>query len=1479
MSTINRFKNLDDRLSTSTTTNRFKGLEEQVPSQNGAVSNTRELNQFGLPVSYISQGSGTTETPVKDDGFLTKAAKFVLPRKAEDFFGLNDTEQQKQTRDNITSSYENKFAREDLGRLQQRIDPETGKLPTQTAGGVIKETPGIKYVPFFGAVPSIKDSYALYQAAKRLESGTNTPVDDNILAQFKAKSEQDKTFGAKVLNVLVELPAFAGELAATGGIFSSVKGGTQKLVTKGLETAAEKSAKRKAIESVLTRSVGNVAGATAQTIPARFLEITAETIQNMTPEYQYQPGEANTFSSFISEPGDDVWLAATKALSNQWVEVVSEKSGGIFNEALAPVKSRLMKLAVFKALVKKNPSLTSSKFMSLVNSAGWNGVLAEMGEERIGELMRGALTQVGLSEDGFKMPSKEQLAVELVSFAIPGAAIGIANKAMQSQDGSFKGFKTDTTGMTNYDNLLNTTDKASNGQTLQDYYRDEKGMSGEIITMSPDEYINRAAEGFNKDINELIETRGTKYPTQYAEKMNNGENFNMPVLDYSKDGFTQEGLNRAIAAKQLGINEMPVLVVNNKQKTSTITNQETAPTPKGPGHRKLNDTLDRMVRSGTLFEEDAVILKTLFEDTNDDYLVKLNLEDVKNLPALGRFRIKQRMRDMAILDGSNRLQMRKGEAENNSMTSAAKTFVHEYGHSGWYMILSQEERDMVKDVYRKLGRKGRISLFEKGAGSNPNYHGRAERKDVGREFWAESFAEYVMENKVPAEQMRPLLEKVGRYLYNGLKRLVFRGNVNAINKLKPLYEKILAGDKTTPLSVFANKEPPSFNAEVRKMIGEIEAEDEKGFQERRKEMLGKPTTKQVPVKSLFPGVTEQPIQKPQGESPVDMFPDVPPDLIDTVEPIEKVLEGDKRTPINERVRFIDYLRTPWRVFERMGIRAQYQSLLKAYENYVQELPKNIDKITTWSKQVSQEGNEKIFRSLDGETVELNPEEIKVKNEIKSWLRQWADRLGMDPDARISEYITHIFPFGKNGEIPEELAYVINKKIPGSVYDPFLLQRKGAEGYLKDTWAALDAYVKRATRKVHMDPALAELKDASDDLTDVSQLNYINKYVGTINMRPTELDTAIDNHIKELFGFRFGVRPTAAITRTIRKTIARAKIAGSVVSFGKNLTQGVNTFSELGTHYTTKGYIDLVKFGKKELEENGVLIQPFIEDRTYSAVKKAAEKFDNAMFVNMSASELVNRGAAYYGAKAKFLNGKIKPKEFRNALGREMPADYSPTMEDAIDYGKAISAKTQFLFGPLDTPVGMSSDIAKTAAQFQTFGLKQQEFIWQMLGEKEYLKFTRYMLSSMLLFAYIGSAFGMRWDDSLKTLRWGYPPIVQFIIDLAQKGVFGKDKYGNKLDPMERVSGVAGSLFTNVVPTGAQIKRSVEGFNAVNEGAVYGKAPDGAQRGDFQYEIDQTPMNYIRGTLFGKGNLPSAQEYYKNKESGKKPSGNNRFSGL
>ncbi len=94
-----------------------------------------------------------------------------------------------------------------------------------------------------------------------------------------------------------------------------------------------------------------------------------------------------------------------------------------------------------------------------------------------------------------------------------------------------------------------------------EYMSKRKNMIGSIEWMSPREYIDKCIAGF-KSIGERGEVergRDPKLIKQYAQDMKNGDIFPMLSLDY-RGGFGQEGLHRAMAAKAIGVEKVPVFV-------------------------------------------------------------------------------------------------------------------------------------------------------------------------------------------------------------------------------------------------------------------------------------------------------------------------------------------------------------------------------------------------------------------------------------------------------------------------------------------------------------------------------------------------------------------------------------------------------------------------------------------------------------------------------------------------------------------------------------------------------------------------------------------------------------------------------------------------------------------------------------------------------------------------------------------------------
>jgi len=1509
-----------DRYAYATTGDRAGRYENLMPNPDykPAVEPEKPEEQ----VMTISDPSNFNLKPPEKDNIFEKAAKFVLPKGAEQYFGLTEKDE--------LSAGDRIKKNEDLNQSyfrQQRKAENISNVETPQAKYVAPTTTGGRWadaVKNFGYIPDVYTGYiepAVGTVAEIAGTQTGSPklrewgeqfTDTSMEQHRRSASGQSMVDTPGVFEGGLKDPRFYSKtISQTTGFLASILGTSIAVtaVTKNplagvsagyaVGTMLEGSG---AYQEMIDAGVAPDNAAVAGTVYG----VLATMIENATG-IKPAGGSDQLIKDFAAEAGKN---AAVKKFFRKWVEegVLEEGSQQLVQNLVTKFVDENQEVfdgvaeSMVTGLIASGPMVGGSTYLANRNKK----------QEDV-ESNQGVQTEPqNFTTSGDTFTSSDEQAPAGQSWMVP---------VDQNEIGKSQNYIDENTAMQakgeigtytmNHVKKDPKTGEWTEKQKEHSEFRHKPfaGVEEDLLRRIQiggganlgKEDLMRLGEalvknGYANDSTGLIvkayagndvilgTTKGEQMSTHYIVA---GINKDTGKLETVRFHATPISNDQILGRTRLSIAEMseesPIGITDGNTSSDSETSREFVP---GPGWKKVAAKFDGWVRQGHMNAEDAVVLKNLFEDANDDYLASLNLSVNGRLSrSLGRFNFKTKvdpnwdrstwngkMKDVPRIFDPARADEHKLELQKNlpgKGNDAARVFLHEYGHSNWFMTLSDSERAMVDREYKRLGKQGSKRVFKGGLDVNPNYHASNIK-----EFFAEMFAEYVLENKVPAKYMEPMLKRLATRFYTAMKRLVNRGEVDAVNRLKPIFEKALAGDKNI-ITDLVEGEPPSFKQELQAMFADdtgeptpnkkIDLKVDKPFGS----IDGVKQPAQPTQSPLFPGAppeVKRPTPSPIQPSPVQ--PVVPPTdpasvpPVEGAEPLEKVLEGEKKTPPRKKVSILDWIRTPAKVMRKLGVYTEYRALITSYEKYIKELPGNMDKIAEWANRVSPESNERIFDFLDGvDGIVLTPQEQQVADEVKSWLGLWADRLGMKQDERISNYITHIFPLGKDGAIPEEIATLIDGKVAKSIYNPFQLQRKGAKGFKRDTWAALEAYVKRSTRKANIDPALEEFNEASKHLTEKSQSKYIEKRISTLNMRPTYVEEGVDNFIHTALP-NVAPRPSLRATSWIRRVISRAKIGGSVVTFAKNLTQGINTWAELGNKYTMRGYRDIVKFGDKELVENGVLRDSFYEDKKYDAIKKWAEKFDKKLFINMEASELVNRGGAYYGAKAKFLDGKITPKEYNLAFDKKMPNNYVPTEAEAIQYGKHVAEKTQFLFGPLETPQIMSGPFAKTAMQFQTFAMKQSEFGLQMLSDKEYAKLSRYLIGSSMLFHFIGSAFGMEWDESFKTFRWGYPPVVTFIGDLWKQGVFGEDSYGNKLDAGERVSGVANSLFTNVVPAGAQMKRTFQGISAVNAGKSETKG------GTKQYDIDQTPMNYIRAGLFGKGTLPQAQEYYQEKEDKK-----------
>jgi len=122
------------------------------------------------------------------------------------------------------------------------------------------------------------------------------------------------------------------------------------------------------------------------------------------------------------------------------------------------------------------------------------------------------------------------------------------------------------------------------------YFREQKGYTGEIVWMSPDEYIEAVDKGFRgtmssdevKRVEDRIIPKYVETAKAVMLELEDEGKVAMPLLDYGfrngfrgiRPDFNQDGHHRAVASKLLGEELIPVFVKypSDKEKFGIVMN-------------------------------------------------------------------------------------------------------------------------------------------------------------------------------------------------------------------------------------------------------------------------------------------------------------------------------------------------------------------------------------------------------------------------------------------------------------------------------------------------------------------------------------------------------------------------------------------------------------------------------------------------------------------------------------------------------------------------------------------------------------------------------------------------------------------------------------------------------------------------------------------------------------------------------------------
>ena len=535
------------------------------------------------------------------------------------------------------------------------------------------------------------------------------------------------------------------------------------------------------------------------------------------------------------------------------------------------------------------------------------------------------------------------------------------------------------------------------------------------------------------------------------------------------------------------------------------------------------------------------------------------------------------------------------------------------------------------------------------------------------------------------------------------------------------------------------------------------------------------------------------------------------------------------------IRWYDHLLqpfgTPSNIFKRLGIYEEaYRPLEEGIERNNSDLYSGFKFMNTWWKEIK--GNKraastKIFKFLNGEGGLLDENELRIADEIKDYLEYWADRTGLPKEKRIANYITHVFENDKG--ISEELSSILKYAPTSGVFDPYLKKRYGAEGYVEDVFKALDAYVRRSSRYANLDKPLNNLAEYAKNMPEFAS-NYIIGTVNYVGGRPDRIENWMNVFLKSIIGNKLGSRPALRAQRMISGTIFRATLGLNLGAAVRNLMQGVNTFSTLGTKHTIQGYSDLATKGIGELKDTGALSEMMHAAYETSKLGSTLREVDQRVFFKFfETAEQINRGAAYWGAKAKGLAEGMRE-------------------EEAIKYALGIVKKTQFGYGKADTPAILRSPLAKVAFQYSTYPLKQGEFVLNMVKEKKYAELTRFIVGSFVAYQTMGRILNLKPKDLLNVIP-SLGPLPDTLHSAYQAAT------GDKTE-QEKLK----KSWATFSPAGTQTNTTITAAEGLTKGEYRTKPSKTYPAGKLQFQAPKTLAGKVQALLLGKWSSPEADEY-------------------
>lgn len=462
----------------------------------------------------------------------------------------------------VNKSYEVKNLKETLSIYDQFLGKEKvdkGLFPTIIDR--LKKDP-MDIIPFSDAQDKLSRVLPAYTAYQKSERGEELSQEDknalsNITATIVSQSLENN-LSEEVGNMLVDMVPYMLTFGLSAPIEASVTEGVKKKII----TDVSKKTVANTVKSIAAKGIGLAAQNSTAFLPS----IAGDTAEYMLPNYQVL-GDDHGKAIIEKAGGEDGFV---KALSKAWLSSYIELASENIGELIQPGQSKIFdKINDFlpKAIISKFAQLRGIKSAPLVESIAstlkWNGLIAEVFEEEISELLQAPVQERDYYAPFLTREGNERLLVETLGIGALSGMASTINLASNIRDGNGE-LKSDPIDIeiTGSPREVNDDDPEALGF---EYVNNKKPVANFV---NPKVYADSLGgrPGGIKNIDDIEDPEYSKgeisqqQVNTVKEQIRGGDKINPIVIDGS--GNVLDGAHRLRAFREMGVSKVETVIVD-----------------------------------------------------------------------------------------------------------------------------------------------------------------------------------------------------------------------------------------------------------------------------------------------------------------------------------------------------------------------------------------------------------------------------------------------------------------------------------------------------------------------------------------------------------------------------------------------------------------------------------------------------------------------------------------------------------------------------------------------------------------------------------------------------------------------------------------------------------------------------------------------------------------------------------------------------